>query len=213
MAKSPSLLSEIRFGAYLVYSPYGKTETSRKSKDVCLGIKNDRPGYLASTVRHLAEHFRKTRLTEVLGRDVALVPAPRSALMRKGDLWPAKRIAHELVKVRLGREVVPCVTRVKSVPKAAWTPPSERPTARTHLDSLDLTGELGDAKQITVVDDVITRGAMLLAVVSLLKTHHPDAEIWGFAMVRTMSGQEVGSNVAPVLGSITLDLWGTSRVP
>jgi hypothetical protein len=38
------LLFEVRFGAFLAWSPRGKSELSQASRDVCYSIKADEPG-------------------------------------------------------------------------------------------------------------------------------------------------------------------------
>ncbi|MCY2959174.1 MAG: hypothetical protein NTY35_03330 [Planctomycetota bacterium] len=53
-----------------------------------------------------------------------------------------------------------------------------------------VVGAPGKATRVLVVDDVITRGAVGLAAVSLLRQQMPDADIRVFAMIRTISSPE-----------------------
>jgi hypoxanthine-guanine phosphoribosyltransferase len=68
---------------------------------------------------------------------------------------------------------------------------------------------LVNPSRITVVDDVLTKGATLLAVTSIVKTHVPNADVRAFAMLRTMGLQpDVEAIVAPCVGTITLTATG-----
>jgi predicted amidophosphoribosyltransferase len=215
VAKSPSLLTEVPFGAFLVYAPRGTTEQSKLAKEICYGVKFDRPGMIADVVSRLVSSFAETDLSSVLGRDVTLVPSPRSTPLVKGALWPAQRVAQELVASGLGREVLSSVTRREAVPKSAFARAGERPTPQQHLDSLAVRSELAAAHRITVVDDVITRGSTTIAVASLLKHHFPESDVRVFAMVRTMSYQpEVAAPREPTTGIISINSRGDAiRTP
>lgn len=185
MAKSPSLLSEVRFGSYLAYSPRGQSTVSKNSRDLCYKIKQDRAGVIREVVRRLAQDFEGTELKEMLGPDVILVPAPRSTLLLRDALWPAARIADELHGVGLGRQPRPIVTRAVPVPKSAFAARGGRPSPQQHLDSLRLEARMPLSGRVTVIDDVITRGATTLAVASLIRHAFPGTTVSVFALVRT----------------------------
>ncbi len=209
MPKPPSLLSEVRFGAFLVYSPRGSSEVSKRSRVWRDAIKLDQPPGIARAVEELAATFASSPLGEILGPDVVLVPAPKSSPLVEGALWPARRIADELVKRGLGKEVEPCVRRAVRVPKSAYAGVGERPTAKTHLESLAVETALARPTRIAVVDDVVTKGATLIAVASVVKDLFPDADVRVFAMLRTMGLQpEVEQIVDPCVGTIRLTAWG-----
>jgi hypothetical protein len=214
VAKSLTLLSEVTFGAFLVYSPRGVSAASQRSRDVCYGIKQDRPQIIREAVRELHASFAETGLAEVFGHKATLVPAPRSTPLLPGALWPARRVAEELVSIGLAREVQPMVARTAAVQKSAFSGPGARPTARTHLESLAIDDSLVAAARILVVDDVITKGATTLAVASLIKATFPRSDVRVFAMVRTMSYGELEKVREPVIGVISLGNWGeTMRTP
>lgn len=209
--KSPSLLSEVAFGAYLVYSPHGSSELSQRSKSLCYQIKQDQAGIIALVAQRLQADFAASPLTGVLGHDVILVPTPRSSPLVDGALWPAARVAEELYRVGLGRRPRPIVTRSLAVPKSAYATPGNRPTAQRHLDSLTIETRIALAGRVTVIDDVITAGATSLAVASLLAATFPAIEVNVFAVVRTMSYGDIDAIRAPACGTITLDTWGSTR--
>lgn len=209
MSKSPSLLSEVRFGAFLVYSPRGSSEVSQRSRGWRDAIKYDRPPGIAHAVDRLAAEFAATELAEVLGPDVTLIPAPKSSPLVEGALWPARRIADELVKRKLGRDMIPCVRRRERVPKSAFAEIGERPSPKAHLESLAVETVLARPARITVVDDVLTKGATLLAVASLVREVFPEADVRVFAMLRTMGLQpDVERILDPCVGTIRLTAWG-----
>lgn len=169
---------------------------------------------IARVVRRLRDDFPSMGLDEVLGPGVTLVPAPRSTLLVEGALWPAELIAEELVTAGLGRLVQPLVRRAEAVPKSAFAGPGGRPSAQRHLDSLEIESRVPLRGRVTVVDDVITRGATTLAVASLIRAKFPAVDVKAFAVVRTLSFQEVNAIRDPAVGTITLDDWGgTVREP
>lgn len=175
MSKPPGLLSEVRFGAFLVYSPRGTSDISRKSREWRDSIKFDRPPGISKTIGALRQAFDKTTLAEVLGPEVTLVPAPKSAPLVKGALWPAARICQELIRQGLGKEILPCVRRVTAVPKSAFAAPGLRPTPQQHLDSMAAGPVLSEPSRVTVIDDIVTKGATLLAVASHVRQCFPNA--------------------------------------
>jgi hypothetical protein len=209
VAQPPRLLSEVRFGAFLAYSPRGKSETSVNSRKVRDAIKYVQPDGLRQVFDRLERDFATTGLDEVLGPNFTLIPAPRSTPIVKGGLWPARRLAEELRARGLGSDVVPLVTRANPVAKSAFAGAGGRPTAQDHLESLATEPLLANPTSIVVVDDVVTKGATLLAVASIIGARFPEAHVRAFAMLRTLGLQpEVDAIVAPCLGSITLTSSG-----
>jgi hypothetical protein len=208
------LLSELAFGAFLQYSPRGQSEVSVRSRKWCYAVKNDEPGQVRRALERMAQsqRAREAGLLDFLGADVALVPAPRSAPLQKGALWPARRICEELVMLGLGAEVVPCVRRVKAVQKSAFAQTGERPTPEVHLRSMAIDAAILTRQRIVVVDDVVTKGATLLAAASLVKASFPQADVFAFGLVRTMGFVlEVDSIIAPCVGTIRRGTDGEAK--
>lgn len=197
------LLSEIRFGTYLVYSPKGSSDVSRKSRQLRDAVKAGHAPTLRNIVEHLAKNFASSGLAVVLGPDVTLVPCPRSSPLVPGALWPGKLIAEELVRVGLGRQVILSVERIEAVPKSAFAGRGNRPNALKHYETIQATPDLAATDHLTIVDDFLTKGNTLLGVATRLAEVYPRAEVSAFAPVRTRGLQpEVDAVVEPCVGRI-----------
>ena len=211
----PGLLSEIRYGSFLVYSPKGKNAVSCFSQRIRDALKQDGTipsppkgepvNFIDRAAERLEEELEGSELAEFFGADIFLVPVPGCApLVRDNALWVPKRICDALKLRLLGKDVLPCLVRKKAVPKSAFQRGSDRPTARTHFESMGVIESVFLPKRITVVDDIITRGATLLAAYSHLQAAFPEASIRAFALVRTMSNVELQEIRKPHVGTILL---------
>jgi len=212
------LLSDLEFGSFLCYSPHGQDERAQESRAWVERIKGEHgcgQARLPASVfvaRRLSERLAETELHTLLTPETVLVPAPRSTLQRPGSLWVPALLANALVLQGLGREVVPCLKRTRALRKSAAVPAAERPSAREHFDSLEVTDFGFSGRDIVIVDDVITRGAMLLGAASRLALILPGIRIRGFALVRTLSDPEQFRNMfAPCLGHVRLLEDGQTR--
>jgi hypothetical protein len=200
------LLSRLRFGSYLVYSPRGTSDVSRRSQRIRDRIKAGDPNLLQEIAKRLASEFATSGLAAVLGPSVALVPAPRSSPLLPGALWPPRLVAEALATVGLGRSVVPLLERVEPVPKSAFARPGERPNARKHYDTMRVSAqpELVADGRLTIVDDFLTKGNTLLGGASRLAEVYPGVEISVFGLVRTKGLQlDIERVIEPCLGEIT----------
>jgi hypothetical protein len=130
------LLSEVRFGSLLVYSPRGSSKTSIHSRTVRDAIKAGQLTIFEDAAKKAAEILAESGLFAFLGKDRVLVPAPRSAPLTEGALWPAERACKALARHELGSEVAPLLRRTEAVPKSAFAKPGERPDARRHFDTI-----------------------------------------------------------------------------
>jgi predicted amidophosphoribosyltransferase len=212
------LLSNVRFGATLAYSPRGKSDVSRRSADFVRALKQNKvlriegsttaAGFLA---RRMADRRDELPFAGVLA-DAILVPLPRSGLHRRGALWPAFELAQALKAHGFGAEVRDLLRRTIPLRKAATAAADERPTARQHFDSMAVDGTITGGP-IVLVDDVVTRGATMLGAASRLHARLSGLELFGFAAARTISDSEVVEIFDPVMGSIDLRQGQTFRRP
>jgi hypothetical protein len=207
------LLSELTFGAYLVYSPRGQSPISQRSRKIRDAIKRGDERTLKGVVDHLATNLAASGLDAVLGPDVTLVPSPGSAPLLEHGLWVPNQIAHLLVRAGLGREVVPCLARSTSVPKSAFQPADQRPTAQRHFETIEASTQLLlSMNPVTLIDDVITKGSTFLGAASRLAASKGCAPR-AFALLRTMSSGDVEKLVDPCVGKIRDGYYGTYRRP
>jgi hypothetical protein len=215
-------VSEIPYTAFLQYSPRGSTKASKNSKVFMGAIKNDthidflKDGkpvsvrgieWIVSNLKREMEAF--PFLSECLGPNFTLVPVPRSApLSNKDALWPTHRICEALVAAGLGAEVAPLLIRRTAVPKSSTSEGPLRPSAELHYSSVEIDNEVPMLidRPITLVDDIVTKGASLMGMFRRLKEAYPQRDISCFALMHTASkeAQEIETTKKPVRGSITL---------
>jgi predicted amidophosphoribosyltransferase len=205
------LLSRITFGSFLVYAPRGTSELSNKAKQFVRALKEERfigtppqsPSQFAA--RRFAERHPNRIMEEVFGAAPLLVPVPRSSRPVDGGIWPAYNIASALVANGIGTAVLPCLQRVKAVPKSAFATLGTRPKPLDHYASIAAAKMVADREELCLVDDVITKGATLLAAASRLRETYPNANIVAFALVRTMGFvDDIDRMIEPAVGTITL---------
>ena len=202
--------SNLAFVSLLQYAPRGTSPVSQASRTVTYKVKTD--GFMGSTrviahaARRVAEHLRRYPfLQDCFGSDVILVPIPRSSPRRTGFLWPAERICACLLAEGLGRELVRCLERTRPVQRASVAATGQRPNPPDHYDSTRVRSPRPhvNPEQITLVDDVITRGSSFVGIVPRIHEAYPDATVRCFALIRTMSTGEVHAIFAPITGIIT----------
>jgi hypothetical protein len=178
--------------SFVTYCPRGDSAEIRNSRTLMLQVKENRvlpstgepaSAFMARRLREIGPSFVK----EFLGPEVVFVPVPRSSLQKLGALWPADELAEALRAEGFGRSVLRCLKRTEAVLKAATASPNERPGAQTHFDSLALVDPLALPSVITLVDDVITRGAQMLGAAWRIWAARPDVMVRGFAFIRTIS--------------------------
>ena len=144
-------------------------------------------------------------MEDIFGAAPLLVPVPRSSRTVDGGIWPAYNIASALVANAIGAAVLPCLQRVTAVPKSAFATLGSRPKPLDHYESITAVKMIADRQEFCLVDDVITKGATLLAAASRLREMYPNANIVAFALVRTMGFvDDIDRIVEPAVGTITL---------
>jgi hypothetical protein len=213
------LLGSLPYASFLSYSPRGTASVSLDSRRICYAVKQDGPhksgGPMIEAIVAVLARDHRAAFADFLGPDVVLVPTPKSApLPSRGGgpvLWVPRRISEALVAAGLGTSVVPCVERVTAVAKSASAAPGQRPTIATHMESMQVLIQ-APAERITLVDDVVTRGATLFAAASLLASTFPLAEIRAFALIRTRGFQtDIDRVIDPTVGTITRNRWGDAN--
>jgi hypothetical protein len=215
------LLSELRFASLLAYSPRGDSEAavhSRLSRDALKGdVADARTGvsFAVRMARYLSSRPDLGELMAFLGRDVCLVPVPKSTPIKPGMLWVPERLAVAMQQAGLGNEVVALLRRAHRVPKAATSAASERPLPEIHATSLVVDAQLLHSSRLLLIDDVVTRGATLLGAASKLHEAYPETQIAAFTAMRTISDPAAFHEVlAPAVGLIQLRPQGdTLRRP
>lgn len=149
-------------------------------------------------------------LGAILNPDSALVPIPGSALALVHGLWVPNRIAHAMVAVGFGREVLACLRRQTAIRKSA-TAGYDRPSAQEHCDSMVAIAPMRWPARIILVDDVITKGATIMGAAKRLRLAGCDSELLAFSMLRTLRNEsDFKKWFDPVTGRITLSAYGSS---
>ncbi|MEK6982929.1 MAG: hypothetical protein AABX33_00005 [Nanoarchaeota archaeon] len=213
------LLSELKFGSYLTYSPHGKSDLAKRSKNIMIYLKSERsignpPKFMSQFVAEkIKESIDQMPFKHFFSQDASLVPIPKSSLMQPNTLWASEKIANALSKQAFG-DFYPCLKRTKPLPKAAYAVPSNRPKAIDHYNSVECQPLVHRPKVIVLIDDIITRGSTLLGCASRLREIFSDVPICAFAVIRMMSDPDDFTKIEdPCIGTITLSNNNTFRNP
>lgn len=207
------LPSSLPFVAFRRYSSKGVSEQSRASKDFTIRVKDDK--YCPHDPRVRAIDFATGRLAEEManypclqscfGSHVTAVPVPRSSPHKPGTLWPTLRICESLARLGLCGDVQPLLVRATPVNKSATARPADRPSPEAQFESLAVKrSQLAVPGHMLIVDDVITRGATQLGCYARLSRSFVNSHISCFALIRTVSPDEVSGMLDPVAGTISL---------
>jgi phosphoribosylpyrophosphate synthetase len=217
------LLSNLRFGSFLSYSPRGDSDSAKKSRDFRDKLKRDLmvtnpAGETMPMSKFLARAFAlmisETELRDFFGENISLIPAPGSSLTVAGGLRVPLRIATALASEGLGSEILDILERTSPINKSAYAASGDRPKAFKHYESISVRRLGIEPTRILIIDDFITRGATLLGAASRLDETYPSAEISAFALIRTISNPtEFNNIVTPCVGIITLRGDETRREP
>jgi hypothetical protein len=160
---------------------------------------------------------------------MVLVPVPGSTAVQPA-VWVGERLAWCLRDVGLAAQVWPVLRRRHAVRKSAFAAAGERPSVLEHYASFaveraiaggtpmavsPLRGEPRVAGlQLTLVDDVVTRGRTLLAAAARIRDTFPGATICAFALLRTLSPNDAPRRVFdPCEGEIRWDSYDARRYP
>lgn len=220
MSASKRHPSDGRFASHFVYCPPWTGdeggEHNVKSRRLVDSIKKETRQAFGrwSIAERVRDDLPPTIKAEFLGPEATLVPVPGHAPLR-GDFahWSARDICREFVRVGLGQNWLPLVARGHRVTKSAFARPEDRPTFDDHFASFTASSRMDVGQVITVVDDVITRGATMLAALERLRDVYPDRTVVGFALIRTMWRSNLEAVIDPAQGGIRFWDGKTSRNP
>jgi len=185
--------SELAYGAFLAYCPRGDDELHKASRRWRDALKNDAivgnpPKAMTRLVAdRMCASLAGTALEGFFTSRTVIVPVPGSSVPQPNQLWVPKRIAEALVEAGIGANVWCCLNRVKRVRKSSNSAPADRPRALEHLESFTVELGLHAPDEIVLVDDVVTRGATLMAAAMKLDARYPKTRIRGFAVMRAVS--------------------------
>lgn len=197
-----NLSFELPFATFANYHSRANSDEAVRSRKLCGAVKSGARGTLEGLADRLlsadAEAIRAS-----IAEDRYLVPIPGSGKTTPGNFWGPKTICDVLHSKGIGCGVLPILERATGVQKSAFAAPGDRPTIQTHFDSMTADIDLSTPTQITLVDDVITKGATMMAAAKLIWSKQPNATIYGFAVFRTRNlDPDIDSVVAPSFGSL-----------
>ena len=146
-------------------------------------------------------------LGEFLGRDALLVPVPPHSQMKEysanGGLWVPDRIAAHMEELGLGRRLV-ALRRERTVQKSSTLLKRTERHPATHYDSLGIASSDDlNGRRVVLVDDIVTTGSTMLGSAWRILHRYPEAQIVGFAAMRTVSEPlQFRGTLDPVAGCI-----------
>jgi hypothetical protein len=211
--KKPCLISSVRYGTLLNYSPRGRSDISVKSNGWCRNVKNGKVGYIEKIVARVLRESET--FTDFFSSLPVLVPIPSSSLPMRDALSVPKLIADKMVEAGLGGRVSEYLVRNIAVPKSATAAYGMRPSTRDHYNSIIVNNnQVFTPKNIVLVDDVLTKGCTAYACFALLKDSFPNSNILVFAPFRTQGLiPDIEVFVEPSTGQIRFDGNAIFREP
>ncbi len=195
------------------------SDVSIQSRKVRDAIKHDIPGKIDAIVERLSQQH--INFPGWFGRDLTVIPIPNSSPFPHGPfispentLWVSKQICLALVKHGLAAAMVPCLKRIHSVKKSAYSSPGDRPSVVAHYESIECNPALISTPRALVVDDVITKGRTMLASASRIAEVFPNLKIQGFAILRTMGlVADIERIIDCCTGTLEFSNWEVYRNP
>jgi len=149
-----------------VYATRAEAANAVRVRDIIKAIKGDkidpltRRPYVEIVVERMAASVGAS-LEDILNADSVLIPVPGSGLTRPNTVWPALSICNALRKFGLGAAIETSLRRAHAVQKSAGN--QTRPSLEEHYKSFSVQGTLTAAKNLTLIDDVVTSGTTLMA--------------------------------------------------
>ena len=139
-----------------------------------------------------------------------LIPIPSSNPDLPPEDWPSTLIAEQMVTQRLAMGIEAVLRRSTKIRKSAVSAPKERPNPEDHAKTLNcLEAQSNLPLQITLIDDVFTRGATLLGAAKVMKQAFPNAMIQAFTLFWTCRRYErLKTMNMPVTGTLKIGTKG-----
>jgi hypothetical protein len=181
------MIRMIAFASCYVYSPGGTGAVCERSRLLRTLLKEGDAHFLikyATRVHQLAEE--SAQLAGFFQASDLLVPIPGSTPRAAGSAWVAANLAEALVHQGLGRGAWPGLHRIRAVCKSATAAPGARPSVTRHYESFEMQHSEIAPPSVVLIDDVITKGRTLLAAAARVHEAFPQAQIRGFALLRTL---------------------------
>lgn len=220
--------SEIPFSSFFSYDPTQKDEIGNRAHDFVNAMKQDgfiknKDKYerviplLVSTLKEKQSQFPS--LSQILNQNMALVPLPGHSQEKDSGTAVRTRstvaICDELVKNGLGAQVFSTLIRTQSVTKSSTAKASERPKWKEHYQTITVTERMlpMGITSISLVDDVITRGATMVGAYLRIKEAFPSINVTCFALIRADSGHKIVKLTNPAEGMIQIIGEETYRRP
>lgn len=147
-------------------------------------------------------------------KETVAIPVPSSSLTTDDTFWAPKLLTEALVRQNLASDAIPCLSRVKPIRKSSECKPVDRPIPREHYESMRVESSLTQPTNILLVDDLFTQGSTFLGAANRIAEIYPNAQIKGFAAMRTVGWVNNFNNVwDPVTTTITLTRSGKAYRP
>ena len=208
------MIDRLAYASCYAFSPRGVSEIANRSRILRTRIKLAERESLRLAAERVRQFYDAGLFREFFGGDVVLVPAPASSPLAPGAVSRTALICDALLAVGLAASVSELVLRTTAIRKSAFAAPGTRPNAAEHFETLAVNRARLPETPLVVVDDVVTRGATLLAIASRLAEAFPKISVRAFALVRTESTAAIERIQDPLEGFIALRAIGeTVRRP
>lgn len=207
--------TELTVASLLIYPQRGTAASDKAREFIRYRIKQAQGQTIESTISRLREAVDAGEFGDFFGAPRTLVPVPGHAPQEDDTLWVPRQICQAMVAAGLGTETIPCVRRALLVDRQSTrTSAQDRLTPSQHVDSMTLEGSLMLGNRVLLVDDVVTRGATLLAAASLLRAQNPQIDIAAFALARVGEAalEDIKQMLAPTVELVSCDATGAAPI-
>ena len=203
-------LSRLEYGSLLAYTPkpIRGNQESENSVQIMKAVKNlwmlkDGRSWIDYYVDEMKSQMAQLPFNKFFV-SAALVPIPRSSMMKPDSLWVPREICKALEKHGMGitHELL---RRTRPLPKSSRSSAKMRPSPTDHYNSLSCDTLLSPRfSRVVLVDDIITRGHTAMGAAWRIAEAYPGITISVFALIRTVSNPTKFSRIwDPCVGTLT----------